>query len=149
MGSEVHGGGAVYKSHDRGDRWSAANEGIESVAVFALAMDPNELSVLYVTGPEGTSKRRLRVASHASDGPHATASLSDDSLSVGLNLIMLLSDCSASRAAPRADRGETGGDDSLREAGSGERPRSADLHRPGTLYVSGPHGIFATTTGGR
>jgi hypothetical protein len=26
---------------------------------------------------------------------------------------------------------------------------AADLHRPGTLYVSGPHGIFATATGGR
>ena len=26
---------------------------------------------------------------------------------------------------------------------------AADLHRPGTLYVSGPHGIFATTTGGK
>jgi photosystem II stability/assembly factor-like uncharacterized protein len=26
---------------------------------------------------------------------------------------------------------------------------AADPHRPGTLYVSGPHGIFATTTGGR
>ena len=56
VGSEAHGGGAVYKSHDRGDQWSAANEGIESVAVFALAMDPNEPSVLYVTGPDGTYK---------------------------------------------------------------------------------------------
>ena len=56
VGSEAHGGGAVYKSYDRGDQWSAANEGIESVAVFALAMDPNEPSVLYVTGPEGTYK---------------------------------------------------------------------------------------------
>jgi hypothetical protein len=44
------------KSYDRGDQWSAADEGIESVAVFALAMDPNEPSVLYVTGPEGTYK---------------------------------------------------------------------------------------------
>jgi hypothetical protein len=26
---------------------------------------------------------------------------------------------------------------------------AADPRRPGTLYVSGPHGIFATTTGGR
>ncbi len=56
VGSEAHGGGAVYKSHDRGDHWAAANEGIESVAVFALGMDPNEPSVLYVTGPEGTYK---------------------------------------------------------------------------------------------
>ncbi len=44
------------KSYDRGDRWSAANQGIEGVAVFALAMDQNEPSVLYVTGPEGTFK---------------------------------------------------------------------------------------------
>lgn len=56
VGSEARGGGGVYKSHDGGDHWSAANEGIESVAVFALAMDPNEPSVLYVTGPEGTYK---------------------------------------------------------------------------------------------
>ena len=56
VGSEAHGGGAVYKSYDRGDHWSAANEGIESVAVFALAMDPNEPSVLYVTGSDGTYK---------------------------------------------------------------------------------------------
>jgi hypothetical protein len=56
VGSEAHGGGAVFKSYDRGDLWSAANEGIESVAVFALAMDPNEPLVLYVTGPEGTYK---------------------------------------------------------------------------------------------
>jgi photosystem II stability/assembly factor-like uncharacterized protein len=54
VGSEAHGGGAVYKSYDRGDSWSVANQGIESVAVFALAMDTNEPSVLYVTGPEGT-----------------------------------------------------------------------------------------------
>jgi hypothetical protein len=26
---------------------------------------------------------------------------------------------------------------------------AADPRRPGTLYVSGPHGILATTTGGR
>ena len=54
--SEAHGGGGVYKSRDGGDHWSTANEGIESVAVFALAMDPNEPAVLYVTGPEGTYK---------------------------------------------------------------------------------------------
>ena len=65
------------------------------------------------------------MASHASDGPHATASLSDDSLSVRYNLIMLLSDCSASRAAPRADRGETAGGDSLREAEFPENGREA------------------------
>ena len=47
---------AQSTSHDRGDHWSAANEGIKSVAVFALAMDPNNPSVLYVTGPEGTYK---------------------------------------------------------------------------------------------
>ena len=56
VGSEAHGGGAVYKSRDGGDHWSVANEGIESIAVFALAMDPNDSSVLYVTGPEGTYK---------------------------------------------------------------------------------------------
>ena len=56
VGSEAHGGGAVYKTYDRGNHWSAVNEGIENVAVFALAMDPNEPSVLYVTGPEGTYK---------------------------------------------------------------------------------------------
>ena len=56
VGSETRGGGAVYKSLDRGDSWFAANDGIESVPVFALAMDPNEPSVLYVTGPEGTYK---------------------------------------------------------------------------------------------
>jgi photosystem II stability/assembly factor-like uncharacterized protein len=56
VGSETRGGGAVYKSLDRGDSWFAANDGIEGVAVFALAMDANEPSVLYVTGPEGTYK---------------------------------------------------------------------------------------------
>lgn len=56
VGTEARGGGAVYKSYDRGDQWSAANQGIEGVAVFALAMDQNEPSVLYVTGPEGTFK---------------------------------------------------------------------------------------------
>jgi hypothetical protein len=56
VGSETRGGGAVYKSLDRGDSWFAANDGIEGVPVFALAMDPNEPSVLYVTGPEGTYK---------------------------------------------------------------------------------------------
>jgi photosystem II stability/assembly factor-like uncharacterized protein len=57
VGSEARGGGGgVYKSHDRGDHWFAANNGIKDVAVFALAMDPNDPSVLYVTGPEGTYK---------------------------------------------------------------------------------------------
>ena len=44
VGSEAHGGGAVYKSYDRGEHWFPANDGIEGVAVFALAMDPNEPS---------------------------------------------------------------------------------------------------------
>jgi hypothetical protein len=91
VGSEAHGGGAVYKSYDRGDQWSAANEGIESVAVFALAMDPNEPSVLYVTGPEGTYKTTSGGESRR-DGTRATGSPSDDSLSVRYNLITLLSD---------------------------------------------------------
>jgi len=74
VGSEAHGGGAVYKSHDRGDQWSVANEGIESVAVFALAMDPNEPSVLYVTGPEGTYKTTSGGESRR-DGQRASGSV--------------------------------------------------------------------------
>ena len=70
VGSEAHGGGAVYKSSDRGDQWSAANEGIESIAVFALAMDPNEPSVLYATGPEGTYKTRSGGESRRESPPY-------------------------------------------------------------------------------
>jgi hypothetical protein len=73
VGSEAHGGGAVYKSHDRGDHWTPANEGIESVAVFALAMDPNNPAVLYVTGPEGTYKT-ISGGESFSEGPSALGS---------------------------------------------------------------------------
>ena len=47
---------AVGVGYDGGDYWFAVHEGIESVALSALAMDPNEPAVLYVTGPEGTYK---------------------------------------------------------------------------------------------
>ena len=50
---------AVGAGYDGGDYWYAVNEGIESVALSALAMDPNEPAVLYVTGPEGSYKRTL------------------------------------------------------------------------------------------
>jgi photosystem II stability/assembly factor-like uncharacterized protein len=101
VGTEAHGGGAVYKSYDRGDQWSAANEGIESIGVFALAMDPNEPSVLYVTGREGTYKTTSGGEPRRNER-RAAGSLSDDSLAVRYNFIMQLSDIMVSPIGTRS-----------------------------------------------
>src|SRR5438105_5654437 len=49
--------GGVFKSTDGGASWSAANSGLQlnSEGAFALAIDPQNPSTLYVLSPRGSS----------------------------------------------------------------------------------------------
>jgi photosystem II stability/assembly factor-like uncharacterized protein len=40
-------GGGIFKSLDKGSTWSAANGGLSSLAIYALAVDPRTPSIIY------------------------------------------------------------------------------------------------------